>query len=133
MTTYSFCTAPLLALSFRPTTTGARPRNERRPIPSVGALPEGACSKQRVLGALYRLSREAEPATLQRLALVIGLADARDLVAPLARLAADGMVQKRGTVLSLSLVGFAAAAALATAGRARSATSPRNPRRSSQA
>lgn len=106
MTTYSLCTAPLLALSFLPSTTAA-PRNPRR-----SAAPD-ACSKQRVLGALYRLSREAEPATLQRLALVIGLADTRELVAPLARLAKDGLVQKRGNALTLSLMGFAAAAALA--------------------
>lgn len=113
MTSYSFCSAPLLALSFRPGRP-MRPRNARRPA----AQP--TCSKQRVLGALYRLAREAEPATLQRLALVIGLADAHELLAPLATLAADGMLHKRGTVLSLSLLGFAAAAALAT---------PHNPRR----
>lgn len=106
MTTYSLCSAPLLALSFRPSAAEA-PRNPRRVVHSA------ACRTERVLGALYRLSREAEPATLQRLALVIGLADAGELVAPLARLAKDGMVQKRGNALTLSLTGFAAAAALA--------------------
>ena len=115
MTTYSFCTAPLLALSFPPKPPVGCRKNVRTEAPA---------SKERVLGALYRLAREAEPATLERLTLVIGLADARELVAPLARLAAAGLVQKRGSTLSLSLLGFAAAAALAV---------PRNPRRAAGA
>ena len=125
MTSFSLCTAPLLALSFLP-----------KPSSPVRNVRTAACSKERVLGAMYRLAREAEPATLQRLALVIGLAEVADLLAPLTRLASAGLVQKRGEVLSLSLPGFAAAAALSTGVRARRAGSApvrgagsRNPRR----
>lgn len=118
MTTYSLCTAPLLALSFPPKAPAAA-RNVRRAPAAEPASDTITVGKERVLGALYRLAREAEPATLQRLALVIGLADTRDLVAPLSRLAKDGLVQKRGDALGLSLVGFAAAAALATPPRNR--------------
>lgn len=106
MTTYSLCTGSLLALSFLPKAAPSRAKNVRR-------VPATRTETERVLGALYRLAREAEPATLQRLALVIGLPDTRDLVVPLARLAKDNLVQRRGDTLTLSLMGFAAAAALA--------------------
>ena len=108
MTTYSLCTGSLLALSFPPKSP-TRTRNVRR-APSTRTAT--STETERVLGALYRLAREAEPATLQRLALVIGLPDTRELVVPLARLAKDNLVQRRGDTLTLSLMGFAAAAAL---------------------
>lgn len=118
MTTYSLCSASLLALSFPP--------KAKSPVRNVRLVPVSASQTERVLSALYRLAREAEPATLQQIALVIGLPDTHELVAPLARLAKDGLVQRRGGVLSLSLTGFAAAAALSVSRRG--ATSGKNRR-----
>ncbi len=105
MTTFSLCNASLLSFSFAP--------KDKSPVRNVRVVDRSGVATERVLGAMYRLAREAEPVTLQRLALVIGLVGTRELVAPLARLARDGMIQRRGEHLALSLIGFAAAAALA--------------------
>lgn len=102
MTTFSLCTPSLLALSFPPKATPS-PRNTRRGV-----------DKRQILGALYRLARESQPASLQDLALVIGCADVHTLLLPLSQLAADGMIHKQGSRIALSLLGFATAAALHT-------------------
>lgn len=112
MTTYSLCSPSLLALSFPPKTRSI-PRNPRRARALEFAE---AVAPRRVLGALYRLARESQPASLLDLELVIGCERAQ-LVEPLAQLANEGMVHRQGDRIALSLVGFAAAAALHTNAR----------------